>query len=262
MEQDPANPTEPSACLALVGVPDVNAQTLRTALTRARGLGVRSVVLNAAAPGLRPRELGRSARRDVVSTVRRAGLEVAGLDLFVPPAHFADDESSDRAVHAMLGAIEFATDLAGLAECAPIVGTLLPRDEEAEDAVRAVASAADHAGVRLADHAWPPLGTTLPGIAPALDPATAMLAEGLEASPAKLAARHAKELAGARLSDLDASGRAEAGTGRLKVPDYLVSLAVGGYLGPVAIDVRGLSDPWAAAQRTAEAWNAFPRLSF
>lgn len=125
--------------------------------TSAKGLfdwfsssGARAVVLDATHPELRPRDLGRSARRDLASAIRRSELEWKGIDVFVPTAHLASREHSDRALSAVIGAIEMAGELATLniGEHA-VVSFDLP-DEPVEGVVREIASAAERTGVLAA----------------------------------------------------------------------------------------------------------------
>ncbi len=235
--------------VSLSGIPGVSAATLRRMVERAAGFGVRGVVLNAATPGLRPRELSRSARRDIAAALRRAELVCDGVDLFVPPDHLQDPTHADRAVSALTDAVEMAAELAELTGGTPVLTTLLPSEEvgEHEPVADVLGEMAGRVGARVADLAWPPGPARDAGpLGIGLDPATVMLSEGLSANVPREAARLGGRLAAARLSDLDASGRATVGDGRLDAPAYLVSLAVGGYGGPVVADVRGLSDPWAA----------------
>jgi len=112
--------------------------------------GCRGVVLDAIHPEMRPRDLGRSARRDLAASVRRAELEWMGIDVFVPAAHLASAEHSDRALAAVIGAIELAGELRtmGIGD-KPVVTLDLP-DEPAEGVVRTIADAAERAGVIVA----------------------------------------------------------------------------------------------------------------
>ena len=60
----------------------------RAALARLSKLGFRHVQLDATQPGLRPRELDRSARRHLAATLRRPEDSPIGVDLWVPASHF------------------------------------------------------------------------------------------------------------------------------------------------------------------------------
>jgi hypothetical protein len=266
--------------LALAGLdadaPEWN-RGLRSSLDHAAALGLRAVQLDAAAPvgtGVRPRDLDRSGRRDVAASLRRAKLGFAGLDLPIPAAHFADAGSVDRAVAAVIAAIDLAAELRTLTESGqPVVSLSLP--DSPDDAItKTIAEKAERAGVRIADHAAAltamrtpqaasPL-TPAPGTAPAgaviaaapspsnldltarlgigLDPADIMLA-GF--SPQVVAAKLGAVLASARLSDLSSLGRVAPGEpgGRLDLREYIAALSVGFADRPVVLDLRGVKHP-------------------
>ena len=80
----------------------------RVALDRFAAMGFRHVQLSAMQPGLRPRDLDRSGRRDLGVRLGRLGMTAAGVDLWIPQTHFVDPYQVDRAVAAVLGAIELA----------------------------------------------------------------------------------------------------------------------------------------------------------
>lgn len=112
----------------------------------ARG-GLTAAALDAAHPELRPRSLDRSARRDLAATLRRAQLAFAGIDIFVPAAHLAEPASADRALAAILSAIDLAGELRDTtASALPVVAFDLP-DVPAPGAVASITSAAERAGV-------------------------------------------------------------------------------------------------------------------
>lgn len=109
--------------------------------------GARSLILDAVHPELRARDLGRSARRDLAATIRRAELAWQGIDAFVPAAHLAAAETSDRALSAVLGAIELAGELRAMGLCeSPVVALDLPDDPQ-PGVVSAIAAAAERLGV-------------------------------------------------------------------------------------------------------------------
>lgn len=240
------------------------AAELRAGLALARRAGCEAVTLNGAAPGMRARDLDRSARRDLGATVRREGLAIAGLDLWIPASHFADAAHVDRAVSAALAAIELAADLAtgGSGGARGVVSIALPRP--VPPAVReALVARADATGVSLADHGWPP--EPAPAAAAArgpwgagLDPAAA-LAAGED--PAGLAARLGAALRAARLSDLTAAGRrAPGGPGsRLDLLAYAASLSAAGYAGALTVDVRQAYPVAESAVQAVNAWRAATR---
>lgn len=112
--------------------------------------GARAVVLDATHPELRPRDLGRSARRDLASAIRRSELAWKGIDVFVPTAHLASCEHSDRALSAVIGAIELAGELAAFNIGEHAVVTFDLPDEPVDGVVREIVSAAERAGVLAA----------------------------------------------------------------------------------------------------------------
>jgi len=234
--------------LALLGLTH---EGLRAQLEWVASLGYRAVQINAAAPDARPRDLGRSARRDLAAIIRRLELTASGVDLFVPPAHLTAPEHADRAFAAMMAAIDFTADLASLTQGSPVLSVELPSDDDARSVVATLTAHADARGVRLADHAWPATWGLRddPGAGPigvGLDPAAVLLAG---ASPAKEAAKLGKRLASARLSDIAAAGRVEAGQGKLDLMTYSVSVITAGYSGFGIVDLRGIRDQANAAQR-------------
>lgn len=249
-------PTLPLS-LSLLGLPP---DGLRAQLEWVAACGYRAVQLNAAAADCRPRDLGRSARRDLASVLRRLELTCSGVDLFVPPAHLIAPEHADRAVGAMTAAIEFTADMAALTEGGAVLSVELPPGSDGGDAgavVRQLSAHADKRGVRIADHAWPakwgmegdlrsaPIGV-------GLDPAAVLLAG---ADPSKEASRLGPRLAAVRVSDIAASGRVEAGTGRLDLLMYSVSVLTSGFPGAAIVDLRGIKDQAGAAKRTKSAIN-------
>lgn len=121
----------------------------RRAFVRVREMGFAHVQLSAAQNGLRPRELDQSARRDLLATLRRRELSVSGIDAWIPPEHFLDTAHVDRAVGAVLDAIDLAGDLGRVPVSLGLPGELV-------DAVCSVlVERADHRGVGLAEHGVP-----------------------------------------------------------------------------------------------------------
>ena len=228
----------------------------RQAFDRLREMGFRHVQLSAAQPGLRPRELDRSARRDLAATLRRRELGVAGIDAWIPPAHFLDAARVDRAVAMVIEAIELAGDLG---RC-PVCLTLPADDSETGNPalaslVAAVVEPAQRRGVELADHAIPVAARE--GIGVGVDPA-AWLAR--DEDPAAAVSRHAGRLVSVRLCDLLTSGlRGPIGDRqerRLDVIAYKVAVSLACPQRPVVVDARQWGEPWAGLRQTVEAWDA------
>ncbi|HEX2837951.1 MAG TPA: hypothetical protein VHN77_07475 [Phycisphaerales bacterium] len=213
--------------------------TARSALEWVCGLGYAWVQIDAAMPGLRPRELDRSARREVLSMLTRRGAGVSGLDLFVPAAHFVDAAHVDRAA----GAVREALTLAGEWGVAMSVTVALPEKVPAP-VVAELVSHAERVGAVLADASWPANAGSDVRLGVALDPAAVFAAGGEVMKAASTAP------ASARLSDMGSVGRVEAGRGRLDVLAYRVALSVAGYARPLVVDLRGLRDQAGAAVRS------------
>lgn len=141
----PTGDSDPRPFLAATVAPLVEAgaaggdgAALRDAIAWMAGLGLRGVQLSAAFAATRPRDLDRSARRDLAATLARHELLCSGIDLFIPPAHFSDPALVTRAVDAVLGAIGLASDLGRVPLTAPIPaeGAAEARAVAAESALR------------------------------------------------------------------------------------------------------------------------------
>jgi len=260
--------------LALVGFNPPGVSSLRSQIERSAGLGFRAVTLNAAAPDARPRDLGRSARRDLAALIRRHSMVCAGVDLWLPSEHLVQAAHAERALEALLDAVDFAADLAELTSGRAVVSTLLlgPEHPGIETALTHLRQRASARSALIADHRWPrrtPAGASPSGpeespdspIGLGLDPAQMFLSEGPLSDPGAAASKNASRVLSARLSDANGSGRCPVGTrsgGRLDVLAYTVALATAGYAGWLVADVRGLRDPEIGARSALEAVAAVP----
>lgn len=211
----------------------------------------RDVQLDATLAGIRPRELDRSARRDLAALLRRLDLQLSGLDLWIPPEHFTDAVHQQRAIDATTAAIELAGELCSLVgpQSNPTVSLTLPEALTLETR-NVLIDAALGRGVTLADHR---LGASasVPAIGLGLDPATVLLAGQ---DPAALAAKASAKLGSVRLSDATLVSRALPGDSgaRLDVLALLATLQVIAFPHACVIDPRGLGP---ADQRCApSAW--------
>lgn len=213
----------------------------------------RHIQLDATLAGIRPRELDRSARRDLAALLRRLDLTLSGLDLWIPPEHFMDPARQGRAIEAAIAAIELAAELGPLVGGASraAISMTLP-DAIAPETQAALVAAAQHQGVRIADHR---LGATAtgPSIGVGLDPAAALLA-GLD--PAAVAAKLGRSLTAARLSDATTITRCLPGDpgARLDLLALRATLDVIGYSHAIVADLRGL--PLDAQTRAAARWKS------
>ena len=224
----------------------------RTVLDRLAGLQFRAVQLSASQPGLRPRDLDHSGRRDLKTTLSRLDMRLAGLDMWVPEAHLRDPARADQAIAAIQAAVELAAELGRVA-----ISLMLPPCEDAVSPITAILDAvvekALRFGVPLADCAVPP--TDRPEVGIGIDPAIWM-SHGRD--PVEAVTVHADRLRSVRLSDLAATGeRVPAGAaeeGRLDLAHYRAALQAQGYEGPVVVDLRGRGNPWGDLDRVTRAW--------
>jgi sugar phosphate isomerase/epimerase len=210
-------------------------------------VNARRVVLDITAPGFRPRELDTSARRDIVAVLRRSGIECRGLDAFIPPSHFTDPSTIDRAVSALIQAMEMASDISRLTQQPVPVCTALSKEAGA-DVIGRLLDASQRVGCALADCGWP-IREINPRLELGVDPAT-VLAGGGDPCDAVLKADRTPSVA--RLSDLSAAGRCEPGEGGLDLLRYEVALVTRGYAGCVVVDLRGVRRQAVMATRCME----------
>jgi hypothetical protein len=207
--------------------------------------GVRGVVLDGTLPSLRARELDRSARRDLAALLRRLGLSLGGVDLWIPAEHFAQGAFVDRAVAATLGASELAGDIAdllGQPRASASVKVELP-EELHPDAARGLSG---EAGAMIVDHRARSPQDRRKGVDPA-----SVLVSGGDPSAALLALAGRGPLA--RLSDAGSVGRCTVGMGRLRIADYAMAAAAAG-ADRVTLDLRGLDDAESARTQALAAW--------
>lgn len=235
------------------------ADGVRRAVERARELGYRCVQLSAATQGIRPRELDTRARRDLAALLARHGLALSGLDLMIPPEHWADPAQLDRALSATLAAIALAGDLGRVPLC-----TALPVASLPADVITELLTAADGHGVALAVHCeqdTAALKTWLdeidqPLVGAAIDPAS-LIASGQ--GPVDTALDLAGRILVARLDDFSkasgSAGNCPVGSGSLKLLNYRAALSTCNNLRSIVADPRNLPDPAAAAEHVRKLWD-------
>lgn len=242
--------------LSIAGLTRTNrreAMAARPLLHHAATFRPRALRIDGSLPGLRARELDRSARRDLVSLLRRLGSGFGGIDLWIPSEHFADPIRVERATSAAIEAIELCAELATLDGRAAgrTVSISLPPD--AEDVVISLSDVADRTSVRIADHG-PDYAARLTGpIGIGIDPAF-LLARDMK--PSDEAARAGARLVAPRLSDTDGIGRVTPGEGRLDLLAYAIALSTATAGSDVVLDPRGLRDPDVQLREAIDAWHA------
>lgn len=227
-------------------------RTARAWIAWAADAGFRAVVLDAAAPDMRARDLGRSARRELASLLRRHELEFAGFDLWIPPEHLSSPQHLDRAASAVAGAIDLAGEVAALNMQRQAVVSLTLPDDIAPETLAYVGALATGAGVSIADHHWPPRSdAVLESIGVGFDPAEVILSGG---DPQRALIAYAGRLACVRLTDADQAARRTPGAGQLDLDEYRIATHAAQWTGPIIIDARGLASPAEQAVTALRRW--------
>lgn len=239
---------------------------LRDMASWAGRAGFRALGVDAAGRLTRPRDLSRSARRDIAAVLRSSELVCSGVDLWIPAAHFVDSARIDHALSALVGAVGLAADLAELTgEGRAVMNTSIPEDADG-GVVAALAESATARGVRIADHHWRTEWLETPGydeaspIQMGLDPAAIILKGD---KPHKAVSKLGGRAASIRLTDMTEMGRTGAGDGAIDPMRFSVAAMTCGYDGWITADVRGVPGDGeallACAQKVAERF-AGPRM--
>ncbi len=260
MPETPHFPRPPAALATPFASADAALREPRSALRAASALGYQAVQLDVSVPGLRPRDLDRSGRRDLAAVLRRLDLHLSGVDLWIPPSHFGDPANAERAISAVEQATSLVAELSTLVgpgligpQAGRVVCVTLP-SALAPDALALLSGAAARQGVRLADHTWPSAHASSEGpIAQGIDPAS-LLSVGVDPSAAIAGVKPV--IAAARLTDSGEIGRVIPGSrqGRLDIQAFGVSLSVRGFSACVVVDTRGLVDPDRGARDALSLW--------
>jgi len=245
----------------MLGLPEISISTAgylaqspspKAAIEEIHALGVRGITLDASLPDFRPRTLGRSARRDLAASLRRRELEFTGLDLWIPPEHYADPTNAPRAIDALNQAAEMSSELATLVSgrSKPVVSVVLPIEINPTERA-AIAANAQRVGAIIADHhpEPPPHGA---GIGIGIDPVMVLMTGN---SPGKAVTHAGKNLASVRLSDLSAMGRCVVGApgSKLDLRGYAGALIVARQEW-ITLDLREMPEPKVAVERARQAW--------
>ncbi|MEM9251745.1 MAG: TIM barrel protein [Planctomycetota bacterium] len=233
---------------------------VRRALESIAQAGPAAVQLDATLAGTRPRELDTRARRDLLASVRRRGLEPGGIDCFVPTAHLAGGPDLDRAIAAVCAAIHLAADLGRL--CVSLA--LPPIDDLPGDALDAVLAAADAHDVPLALHAEHDLDALRglvesigsPGMRIGVDAASCLIA-GIDVAAAATADIASLRLADAKTDRDRQWSRCAVGEGELDVTAAYIAAELTSRGGrPVVLDLTRVEQPGDAMRRAVAAWRA------
>lgn len=229
----------------------------RSGLELASRIGFRGVTLSAAQPGFRPRDLDRSARRGLQAELRRLELRCDSIDLFIPPEHFTQADTVDRALAAVSASVELASDLG-----AGALFLRLPVEDLEEPMLEATAELnrmAEGGAVRLLDVGLGgrALRTLESGGAMAVGigiDTAAWLAD--QRDPLEGLIAHGALVGGLRLVDLDETGSRTAPErgGRVDLDSLHRALALETSPRSVVIDARGWTDPPGGATRSLAAW--------
>ena len=107
-------------------------------------------MLDASDPETRPRALDASAIRDLAGSMKREGLALGGVELHVPPDHWASSEHVSRAVDATVAALSLAADIHRL-QPDPFGPSLWCTLGDDPDVLREIEAAAVERGVGLID---------------------------------------------------------------------------------------------------------------
>lgn len=262
--------------LAGLGIPDARAR-LGLAAGAATRAGVESVHLDATLPGLRPRELDRSARRDLCAILRRHGVRASGLDLLIPASHFADPALVDRAAEAVRAAVALVAELSALGALGPggrIVCVDLQRTADRPVAPGLLEDLGSHAlsvdvylvdlsgsiaqnreSSQTAHGSRADAASVPPGWALGVD-VVALLRR--QEDPAAHIAR--VRPACVRLGDVGGGESVRLGRGRLRLDAVAAACAVSAPQSPCVLDLRGVADDPAGldalVEASAEAWRA------
>ena len=221
--------------------------------------GWRGVQLDARMAGMRPHELGESARRDLMGLLSRRQLTLTGIDLWLPESAFSDPSTQERAVDRTIDCIRLASALG-----ASSISTVLPEPglhPDLQPAIDAVLVEAESNGIRVADcsvgaHAAPTMRPYVHALC--LDPASLLTSGG---DPIAAIHEWGDRLAAARLDDVSPNGLrippSIGGGGRLDLMAYKVAMSLATPdIGGVVVDLRQCAQPLLALQQARSAWES------
>ncbi len=233
---------------------------------------VRGLALDASRTDCRARDLGRSARRDLAAMLRRTELELTGIDLFIPPEHYADPARSQRAFETVQQTAMLAVEITRLVggRSRALVSITLPASLPNHERQALVAMfekygaiGADHTPHGSQDAPSPaslPIPPTSSGVWLALpsgiDPAAHLLAGH---DPVAAASRPG--IAALRLSALNATGRCpiNAEGARPDIAAYAAAALTTDQRW-ITADTRGCAEPGKATQSALDTWRGLTTL--
>lgn len=212
------------------------------------------VQLDATLPGLRARDLDRSARRDLVATLKRHGCRFSGIDLFIPPEHFALGEYADRAATAAIGAIDLLSDFSALGAAeGGVVCLRLPASPQCA-VILALAERSIERGVTIANFG---------------DASLDRFARGVDCEQAVRESRDvaaliaSKSVSAVRLGDWNGSRPVAVGSkgAKLDLSAVAAACSVAAPQIPVIIDTSQAGDDWNQwALQAIQAWDSAIRV--
>lgn len=250
----------------------VGLSPLRTATTSVeararlvRDAGLSRVTMSAAETGMRPRDLSRSARRDIAAQLRKGGVSCIGVELWIPQRHFAEGEHQQRAVDALTDAIRYAAEMSELTDGAAALHTSLPlaTDEDSSEQLptvihpctRAVLDDAASHGVDVIDHGV--FGTSDQGMSAGCSIGIDCSLEVMRASdPVDKLLHHSSRVRSLRLSDAVGGSRVRIGSGDLDMFKLIITWSTLREKPALVIDLRGIESPEIALTATIDAYES------
>jgi hypothetical protein len=187
--------------------------------------------------------------------MRRRELELAGIDLWIPPEHFSDPDNCQRALDMVVQTAELASELSELVGGRSFASVSVSTAASIEGQMySAMGASALQYGATVIDHRSEQSDACPSGISIGVDPASVLISGG---DPAGAVHSAGERLGGARLDDVNAMGRCPVGAegGRLELDSYKAALMIGGP-GWVTVDLRQLPDPTRCYLIARKAWDS------
>ncbi len=190
--------------------------------------------------------------------LRRTELELAGIDLWIPPEHYTDPDKSERAMETLQQTVVLATELARLAggRSRPMVSVTLPAGLPESDR-GVINQLGERHGALIGDHAPDgpdSMGSGIAGLVVAVDPASCIMGG---VSPEQRVHR----CGALRLTDANTNGRCIVGSsgGRLDLAGYAGACLTSGQRW-IITDAWGIEDGERAIDAAVSVWRDAVRL--